>query len=134
MELLLRRPKSRVHCTISPLLVDNEPFHYILEDVIRDVKVPGETAIPAGRYQIVLTYSERFKRVLPLLLDVPNYTGIRIHPGNRDIDTDGCLLPGEWDGIAESVYNSRKIFDVLFYRISGAVSREEEIWIEITNT
>ncbi len=81
-----------------------------MEDKVRDLtkekKVPGKTAIPAGTYKVALTYSARFKRMLPLLLDVPYFTGIRIHAGNTHEDTEGCLLLGE-NKVKGKVINSR---------------------------
>lgn len=102
---------------------------YVLEDAVRPAKIKGKTAIPAGRYQIVITPSNRFKRDLPLLLNVPNYEGIRIHAGNTAADTEGCLLPG---AIAETnrVLNSRIAFNQLFSTIR-VLLKEGELWIEI---
>ena len=56
------------------------------------MKIKGKTAIPAGKYEVVVTMSNRFKRLMPLLLDVEGFDGIRIHGGNSHDDTDGCLL------------------------------------------
>ena len=55
----------------------------------------NETAIPAGTYEVIVNVSVKFKRKLPLLLNVPHFTGIRIHRGNTDKDTSGCILVGE---------------------------------------
>ena len=78
------------------------PALYSLEDVVREVpgrpvaewKVPGKTAIPAGRYRLRWTMSNRFRREMLLLEGVPGFAGIRIHAGNTDADTEGCILLG----------------------------------------
>ena len=103
-----------------------------MEDIIREVKIPGETAIPAGRYRVVLTFSKRFQRILPLLQDVPNFTGIRIHSGNTDKDTEGCMLVGQERG-PTTVMRSRAALNVLQYKIEEAITGGDEVWIEIRN-
>ena len=80
--------------TLGELFINNQFFCYTLEDKIRDVKIKHETCIPAGTYEVIMNYSDRFKRPLPLLLNVPNFVGIRIHAGNSKLDTSGCLLLG----------------------------------------
>jgi hypothetical protein len=79
---------------IGDLFIEDEFFCHTLEDEIRPdgVKVYGKTAIKAGRYKVILTRSYRFKRIMPLIVDVPMFTGIRLHGGNSSIDTSGCPL------------------------------------------
>ena len=82
---------------IGELAVDGEPTCFVLEDRFRlpwESKVYGATCIPCGTYGVAITHSPRFGVDMPLLLKVPGYQGIRIHPGNGPGDTEGCLLPG----------------------------------------
>lgn len=97
---------------------------YVLEDRVRapGVKVPKRTAIPSGTYEVIITHSLRFRRPLPLLLDVPMYAGIRIHPGNDELDTDGCLLPGLERGI-DRVLRSRDAFDAVLLALEQDLAR-----------
>lgn len=85
--------------TIGRLFLDGNYFCDTLEDPVRDLeneqKIYGETAIPAGKYEVRVTWSPRFNRNLPLLLGVPHFTGIRFHRGNYPKDTHGCILVGE---------------------------------------
>jgi hypothetical protein len=102
---------------------------YTLEDVVRPAgeKVYGQTAIPEGRYRVKLTMSNRFKIVLPLLENVPNFEGVRIHPGNTAADTDGCILVGQ-SKTSNSIGASRLAFDRLFARLQAC---KEDIWITV---
>ena len=93
-------------------------------------KIPGHTAIPEGSYPVVISYSPRFKRWLPLLLSVPNFEGIRIHAGNYPDDTQGCILVGE-NKLKGMVVNSRIWLHRLMKRIQAAENKGEGIWITI---
>lgn len=93
-------------------------------------KIPGHTAIPEGTYPVVLTYSPRFKRWLPLLLSVPNFEGIRIHAGNYPDDTQGCILVGE-NKLEGMVVDSRIWLGRLIKRITEAQEQGEAVWITI---
>lgn len=99
MKLELNRIAKKPLYTIGRLFVDGKYFCDTLEDRCRDLdkeeKVMHETAIPEGIYEVIVNVSAKFKRKLPLLLDVPHFSGIRIHRGNTDKDTSGCILVGE---------------------------------------
>ena len=117
-------------CTIGELYVDGAYECFILEDVERESKVYGETAIPKGSYNLVITPSNRFKRDLPLLENVPGYTGIRIHPGNHAGNTEGCLLPGR-TRTDRSVGESKAAFAALYSKIKNAIDDGDIVTIEI---
>jgi hypothetical protein len=136
MKLTLVRTTVNEEETIGEIYVDAKFECYSLEDVIRDfsVKVHGATAIPYGTYDITISYSPRFGRYLPLLLNVPNFTGVRIHSGNTHKDTEGCLIVGEtWDGKG-FVGNSRKAMKKLQEKIQKALDNKEPVYIKITKT
>lgn len=114
--------------TIGKMYLNGEYFCDTLEDAIRPVKIPNETAIPAGTYKVEVTYSPRFKRNLPLLVDVPNYTGIRIHNGSNKDHTSGCILVG-FNTSKGILSDSRKISDQLTNLLE---SLSEPIEIEIS--
>lgn len=121
MNLTLIRTQKNKNETIGELYVDDVFECFILEDVVREpgVKVYGETAIPYGTYPVTITYSPRFKRNLPLLNNVPNFSGIRVHPGNTHLDTEGCLIPGT-KKTTSSVLNSRIAFKKLYDKLLTA--------------
>lgn len=130
---VLRFYRSR-SATIGHLVIDGE-FRglYTLEDAVREVKIPGKTAIPVGCYDVVLDYSQRFKRVLPHIMGVPNFKGVRIHPGNTVEDTEGCILVGlKWHESAETVSQSRDAFGQLMEQLERAHEAGEEIKLEIS--
>ncbi len=107
--------------TAGKLYVDGRFFCYTLEDKIRPAKIKGETAIPYGTYQVLLTHSPKFGKVVPLISDVPGFSGIRIHPGNTTADTEGCLLVG--DSLSEDktqLSGSRTAYDRLYLLLSTA--------------
>lgn len=97
INLLLKRCHFAETYTIGKLYVDGVYFSDTLEDKVREygVKVQNETAIPSGTYKVIMSISQKFKRILPRLLDVPMFEGILIHRGNTVKDTSGCILIGE---------------------------------------
>lgn len=111
MKLTLNRIYKGPDYTIGRLYIDGKYFCDTLEDTVRPdgMKVYGKTAIPAGTYKIELVPSYRFQRLMPMLLDVPNFSGILIHNGNTADDTDGCILVGK-NKIKGKVIESRDTF------------------------
>lgn len=143
MDLLLYRKYPRPEYTISLFSIDGMYLCEMIEDTVRDLnkdgdllddgetKIPKETAIPYGRYKIILSMSPKFKRILPLLIGVKHFTGIRIHKGRDAGSTEGCLIPGE-NKIKGGVINSEKFEMIIIERILEAEKRGEEVWINIT--
>lgn len=129
MILALKRKTFTKNSTIGELSIANKFFCYTLEDVIRKIKIPRETAIPEGEYEVIINYSKRFKKMLPLLLEVPGFEGVRIHAGNTVKDTEGCILVGNKKGI-DMVYESKKAFEILMTKITEAIEKEK-VYIEI---
>lgn len=133
MKLTLERTWCGAKCTIGTLRIGDTYECFTLEDVVRkagEPKVPGATAIPEGEYKVVITPSNRFKRDLPLLLDVPGFTGIRIHPGNTDADTAGCILVGTAKG-PDYVSHSRDAFNLLFPKLVAAIAAGDPVTIAV---
>jgi hypothetical protein len=119
MQIIVKRLHKTNTSTIGELLIDGIFQCYTLEDVERPVKIKNETAIPKGTYKVIINQSNRFKRLLPLLLNVPNYEGVRIHSGNTNHDTEGCILVGQTRG-DNYIGQSRKAFDKLFKKMQAA--------------
>jgi hypothetical protein len=117
--------------TIGDLYFDGAFECSTLEDPVRQTKLHGETAIPAGRYRLTIEPSPRYKRLMPRLNDVPGYSGVLIHWGNFPSDTQGCLLVGRYDphSAPDFISSSRKAFDQLFAKLDAR--KNEEMWISI---
>jgi hypothetical protein len=132
MDLLLQRRSSSDGCTLGQLFVDGRAQCFTLEDVVRaGPKLAGMTAIPFGRYRVVITKSQRFGRMLPLLLEVPSFTGVRIHCGNMAADTEGCILVGQTPISASAIGSSRLALDALLPQIADALARGDEVWLTV---
>jgi hypothetical protein len=119
MLITIKRLYKTETSTIGELLIDGIFECFTLEDTERDVKIKGETAIPKGSYKVIINQSNRFKKLLPLLLNVPNFEGVRIHPGNSNHDTEGCILVGQSRN-KNYIGQSRKAFDKLFKKMQAA--------------
>lgn len=134
MELTLKRKYCKSSYTIGHLYIDGKKICDTLEDVVRDLvtekKVKGRTAIPAGRYRVILNWSNRFGKSLPLLLDVPQFRGIRIHAGNTAKDTEGCILVGR-NTQPGTLTESKATMADLMQVLTSANNRVEEIWITV---
>ena len=136
MNLALLRDTFTETSTTGQLFIENAFECYVLEDQDRKLeaggkKVYGKTAIPRGRYQVVLDWSPKYGRDMPHILDVPGFNGIRIHTGNRSEDTEGCLIVGQ-ERVENYVRNSKIAFDALLQKLNLAWAKEEEVWITIT--
>ena len=133
MEIVVDRIYSNEDVTISRIYIDGNYFHmHGLEDEYRDKKVPGETRIPAGTYELGLRtvggfhnrYRSKFRgihRGMLHVLNVPNFKYILIHVGNYDRDTDGCLLLGKADFKAGTVWQSKKSYLRFYAKVIPAV-------------
>lgn len=138
MKLELIRIANRPTYCIGKLYIDGVWFCDTIEDTDRGLndsmsveeilkkKIKGETAIPTGIYKIEITYSPKYKRMMPLLIGVKGYSGIRIHSGNTSKDTEGCLLVGRNTKVG-MVTDSRNTYQRLFARLQNA----KDISIEI---
>lgn len=140
MKLTLKRIALRPTYTIGKLYIDDVYFCDTLEDTVRDTnkngkfdngeqKIKGKTAIPYGTYEIKWTYSPRFKKYTPQLMNVPSFEGIRVHAGNTSADTEGCLILGENKQVGK-VLNSRATINK-FYPIIKEACSNGKVTIEI---
>ena len=134
MLITVQRKHFSEVATIGDMLIDGKFLCNTLEDKVRDngQKIAGKTAIPYGRYEVVTSMSNRFGKLLPLLLEVPNFSGVRIHSGNTSNDTEGCILVGTWDGKNSNfIGNSRATFDDFMPMLIQAF-KTGKVFIEIT--
>ena len=152
LNLMVDRAWKKPSYTIGRFFVNGVRFYESLEDTDRGLnsnfteaaiklsKIYGQTAIPTGTYRVVLSVSGKFKKkswakkyggLVPELLGVKGFSGVRIHPGNMPEDTDGCILPGE-NKVRGGVINSVKCYYELMDKyIFPAWERKEEITITI---
>jgi len=117
--------------TIGKFYVDGEYFADTLEDAVRTEKIKGKTAIPEGTYDVIFTMSNRFKKVMPLLLDVPNFEGVRIHSGNIPEDTEGCILVGK-NTVVGKLTDSRLWTNKLYFILKKHIEEGFELKLTIS--
>ena len=141
MEIVVVRFHKKEKYTIGKMYINGTYFCDTLEDtdrgltqemnldIIDKIKVYGKTAIPTGRYRVELTKSKKFGRVLPLLYNVKGFEGIRIHRGNTNEDTLGCILVGQNKAVGK-VINSAMAEQNLMDRLKE-VAKNELIYITV---
>lgn len=130
MKLVIKREPSTKTSTPGIMYKDDNGKRsflcYTLEDVVRAEKVAGVTAIPSGRYELRITQSVRFKKLLPEVLNVPNYRGVRIHGGNTHENTEGCPLVGMTRNSKDRISNCAPAVDLVMDAI-----RDGYDWLEV---
>lgn len=140
MKLTLERWHLGKEATLGTLFVDDAIACYTLEDLVRELpgtpvaewKIKNETAIPRGTYKVVETFSSRFQQNMPLLEGVEGFSGIRIHPGNTEHDTSGCILVGKVYLLGnETITHSREAYSALLDLLRTAWDAGEEVFITI---
>ena len=117
--------------TLGRLFVDGKFCCYTLEDKVRNKKIYGQTAIPYGKYDVDITWSNHFNRKMPLIKNVKGFSGIRIHTGSTNKDTAGCLLVGKEITPDNKLKNSRVAFNELYSKIDNALNKDEKVTIKI---
>lgn len=140
MRLTLKRIANKKDYCIGKLYINGVYFCDTLEDVdrglsdamteeeIRELKIKGKTAIPVGIYTVLMTYSPKYQKIMPLINNVKGYSGIRIHSGNTAKDTEGCLLVGK-NTVVGRLTDSKITFNALFKKLQQKGSNK--ITIEI---
>lgn len=141
MELTIKRRPSKEATTLGELFIDGVFFCYTLEDEVREdpnpttpeneAKVYGKTAIPAGRYEIDITFSQKFGKLMILVKNVPGYTGIRIHSGNDAEDTLGCPLVGETIDGPTRIHGGSVVMPKLFTAVNNALIEGQEVFLTV---
>lgn len=137
MELVLERNHFADDFTLGALYGIAKRLAYSCEDAVRGDgdaktvekwKIPGKSAIPYGRYRLIISFSQRFQKHLPMLLDVPGFSGVRMHGGNTSADTEGCILLGlsiRQNGVG----NCKPAVDMIIKLIQDSAT---EVWLTVT--
>lgn len=133
MDITITRKWKTEESTIGELNIKPYFTCYTLEDVEREAgaKIYGKTAIPKGKYQVIPDYSNRFKIIMPHILNVPGFTGVRIHKGNSAKDTEGCILVGAFKG-DNRIWDCSSVFDYILRAIKEASNNGEAVSLTIS--
>lgn len=129
-KIQIKRIKYLDTGTFGEMFVDGKHFCYTLEDVCRFIngdiskKVPGETCIDAGTYRLIVDYSQRFGRMMPHILNVPCFDGVRLHGGNTSKDTEGCPLMGRQSNFSTEIWDCHGLVDELIPIIGDGIDIE----------
>ena len=135
MKLILTRIARRADYTIGRMTTeDGKKICNTLEPAWRDykggeLKIPKKSAIPEGTYRVVITKSQRFQRYLPLLVGVPGFEGVRIHSGNTNRDTEGCIIVGQNLQVGKLLWSR-----IALEKLMKLIENEKEISLTIQNT
>ena len=135
MKLVLTRHARRADYTIGRLEDENgKKICDTLEPIWRnydggEMKIPRKSAIPEGTYRVVITKSQRFGKYLPLLVGVPGFEGVRIHSGNTNKDTEGCILVGHNLQVGKVLWSR-----ITLEKLMKLIENEKEIFLIIKNT
>lgn len=142
MDIVVERKYKKPTYTISPLFIDGERFCEVIEDKDRGLddsmsvdeilvrKVYGETAIPTGTYNVIMSMSQKYKKRMPEIQNVKGYSGIRIHSGNTEKDSLGCLILGK-NTQPGMVTQSRATCNAFYEKIEKALKKGEKVTITI---
>ena len=130
VRLDIERAWKKADYTIGRFFVNGTRFHESLEDPdrgldssmsldkIKALKIAGQTAIPAGTYKVTMSVSAKYKDrswakkyngLVPEIVGVPGYSGVRIHPANKASEVEGCVAIGE-NKVRGGVINSQKTY------------------------
>jgi hypothetical protein len=135
MKIHVHRFEFKETHTIGKLYINDRYVCYTLEDTVRTpgIKIPSITSIPSGIYKVVIDFSNRFKKKMLHILNVPMFEGIRIHSGNKSDDTEGCIIVGmSWNG-GDWVGSSKEALGQVYASCSRALESGEEVTLEIVN-
>jgi len=138
MSMKLIRGKGNAKSIEGKLYVDGVSECYTVEDTDRQlekggIKIQDKTAIPRGKYEVTWSFSNHFQKLMPELLNVPQFSGVRIHSGNSDVDTEGCIIVGAVNDVDgdDWVSASKVAVSRLYPKIESAVKAGKKVWLEI---